>query len=281
MTREEVVKLAREAHPERLEPSPDVVPVLERFAALVTEAEREACIDLVAMYGGPVDLEAAIRARGAADDGQQAETYDQQALEACEVCGWKTRIPGDACLNCERDHNNAEVRALWAALNQREADLERLRVALRRTRQTLVVPAAEYVPAIGDALVLLDDALLKPAGASVAQPEPAKPCDDCDTCDSSGVEECQQRLLAQVIAENKRLRNEIDQQNEVIRLYAERQFAPPLVQPHPDATRLDWLIRRVGDWAGLRREGIVAGNGLSREAIDAAMSAAGAKGASA
>lgn len=27
-------------------------------------AEREAIIDLVAMYGGPVDLEAAIRARG-------------------------------------------------------------------------------------------------------------------------------------------------------------------------------------------------------------------------
>ena len=30
------------------------------------KAEREACIDLVAMYGGPVDLEAAIRARGQA-----------------------------------------------------------------------------------------------------------------------------------------------------------------------------------------------------------------------
>ena len=27
-------------------------------------AEREACIELVAFYGGPVDLEAAIRARG-------------------------------------------------------------------------------------------------------------------------------------------------------------------------------------------------------------------------
>ena len=30
------------------------------------KAEREAIIDLVAMYGGPVDLEAAIRARGEA-----------------------------------------------------------------------------------------------------------------------------------------------------------------------------------------------------------------------
>lgn len=56
---------------------------LERFAALVLAnnppqssmawqegfeagrvAEREAIIDLVAFYGGPVDLEAAIRARG-------------------------------------------------------------------------------------------------------------------------------------------------------------------------------------------------------------------------
>lgn len=37
---------------------------LEAFAKLVAEREREAIIDLVAMYGGPVDLEAAVRARG-------------------------------------------------------------------------------------------------------------------------------------------------------------------------------------------------------------------------
>ena len=36
----------------------------KRFADLIRADEREACIDLVAMYGGPVDLEAAIRARG-------------------------------------------------------------------------------------------------------------------------------------------------------------------------------------------------------------------------
>jgi len=29
-------------------------------------------------------------------------TYDQQALELCEACGWKTLIPGEGCLNCER-----------------------------------------------------------------------------------------------------------------------------------------------------------------------------------
>ena len=36
---------------------------LDRCHAFVL-AEREACVDLVAIYGGPVDLEAAIRARG-------------------------------------------------------------------------------------------------------------------------------------------------------------------------------------------------------------------------
>ena len=71
MNREDIIRMAREAdlgfllnenwlmHEE-----------LERFAALVASAERERfadeCLDLVAMYGGPVDLEAAIRARGQA-----------------------------------------------------------------------------------------------------------------------------------------------------------------------------------------------------------------------
>ena len=32
------------------------------------------------------------------------EPYDQTALELCNVCGWKTLIPGDCCLNCERRH---------------------------------------------------------------------------------------------------------------------------------------------------------------------------------
>jgi hypothetical protein len=32
----------------------------------------------------------------------EPEPYDQQALELCEVCGWKTLIPGEGCLNCER-----------------------------------------------------------------------------------------------------------------------------------------------------------------------------------
>jgi len=30
------------------------------------------------------------------------QEYDQTALELCNVCGWKTLIPGECCLNCER-----------------------------------------------------------------------------------------------------------------------------------------------------------------------------------
>jgi hypothetical protein len=64
MTKEEILSMAREAgvlggyegEPEHL----------ERFAALVAEHEREECIDLVAFHGGPVQLEAAIRARSEA-----------------------------------------------------------------------------------------------------------------------------------------------------------------------------------------------------------------------
>lgn len=35
------------------------------------------------------------------------EPYDQTALELCSVCGWKTLIPGEGCLNCERDQRQA------------------------------------------------------------------------------------------------------------------------------------------------------------------------------
>jgi len=39
---------------------------LEAFAKLVAQKEREACIDIVAMFGGSIEIEAAIRARGQA-----------------------------------------------------------------------------------------------------------------------------------------------------------------------------------------------------------------------
>ena len=31
---------------------------------------------------------------------EQPKPYDQTALELCDVCGWKTLIPDDGCLNC-------------------------------------------------------------------------------------------------------------------------------------------------------------------------------------
>ena len=33
---------------------------------------------------------------------EQPKPYDQTALELCDVCGWKTLIPDDGCLNCGR-----------------------------------------------------------------------------------------------------------------------------------------------------------------------------------
>lgn len=41
--------------------------LIEEFARLVAAAEREAIIDIVAMHGGSVEIEAAIRARGKND----------------------------------------------------------------------------------------------------------------------------------------------------------------------------------------------------------------------
>ncbi len=68
MTQDEIIEMARQVgypiqHPEWQKAT-------EEFTALVEEKvaakEQEAIIDLVAFYGGPVDLEAAIRARGQA-----------------------------------------------------------------------------------------------------------------------------------------------------------------------------------------------------------------------
>lgn len=65
MDRNEITRIAREAGFVGMDGDHGA---LRRFAHLVATAEREQfvaeCIDLVAMYGGSVDLEAAIRARG-------------------------------------------------------------------------------------------------------------------------------------------------------------------------------------------------------------------------
>ncbi len=43
--------------------------------------------------------------------------YDQTALELCDVCGWKTLIPGDVCLNCEHE---AAAQRKWVGLTDEE-----------------------------------------------------------------------------------------------------------------------------------------------------------------
>lgn len=70
MTRNELVEMARKSGFEIgavvraiRAPSPLCEPELKRFAKLVAAAEREAVIDIVAMHGGSVEIEAAIRAR--------------------------------------------------------------------------------------------------------------------------------------------------------------------------------------------------------------------------
>jgi len=71
MNREDIIRMAREAGfeysgAELSWESVICTEELELFADIVSSAEREACIELVAFHGGPVDLEAAIRARGQA-----------------------------------------------------------------------------------------------------------------------------------------------------------------------------------------------------------------------
>ena len=80
MNREDIIRMAREAgfqegdgacvdklfSPHGYDPY-SLTAELERFAALVAAAERERfadeCIDIVARWGGSVEIEAAIRAR--------------------------------------------------------------------------------------------------------------------------------------------------------------------------------------------------------------------------
>jgi hypothetical protein len=76
MTQDDIIRWAREAGLAQWHESiqqhgftfaePDR---LERFAELVAASERETIIDIVALHGGSVEIEAAIRARG--NDGPQ------------------------------------------------------------------------------------------------------------------------------------------------------------------------------------------------------------------
>ena len=60
MNRDDIITLAREAGFTGYDSQSER---LHAFATLVAAAEREAIIDLVAMHGGSVEIEAAIRAR--------------------------------------------------------------------------------------------------------------------------------------------------------------------------------------------------------------------------
>ena len=53
----------------------------------------------------------------------QPEPYDHTALELCNVCGWKTLIPDDACLNCERAQpdNQCKIQTVDSS-TERKAD---------------------------------------------------------------------------------------------------------------------------------------------------------------
>jgi hypothetical protein len=55
------------------------------------------------------------------------ESYDQQALELCGVCGWKAVIPGEPCLNCGRGEVTKALDAYAAERDALAADAGRYR----------------------------------------------------------------------------------------------------------------------------------------------------------
>jgi len=59
--------------------------------------------------------------RMAADKLQE---YDQTALELCNVCGWKTLIPGECCLNCERAQPVQEPTAIAALVEGMQVSID-------------------------------------------------------------------------------------------------------------------------------------------------------------
>jgi hypothetical protein len=66
MTQDEIIEMARKVGLPHWYQTKEVVNIelLEAFAKLVAQHEREKCIDIVAMFGGSIEIEAAIRARG-------------------------------------------------------------------------------------------------------------------------------------------------------------------------------------------------------------------------
>jgi hypothetical protein len=108
MTKDDIIRMAREAGIDEPESDWMYWAAMERFAALVAAAEREACAQL---------CERARRVTPPA--AQRQEPYDQTALELCEECGWRAMIPGDGCLVCARQ--KAKPVAQWVELTDDEA----------------------------------------------------------------------------------------------------------------------------------------------------------------
>lgn len=64
------------------------------------------------------------------------EDYDQQALEPCEACGWKTLIPDEGCLNCRMtkldvDGHRRKLLSAIGLLKARAFDLGRTQARVR------------------------------------------------------------------------------------------------------------------------------------------------------
>jgi hypothetical protein len=67
MTRDEILRMAIQCQLVDTNNRTGIyVDALHEFAKLIAQHEREACIDIVAMFGGSIEIEAAIRARGKA-----------------------------------------------------------------------------------------------------------------------------------------------------------------------------------------------------------------------
>ena len=78
---------------------------------------------------------------------QPPKHYDQQALDLCMTCGWKTMIPGDCCLNCARQKPQVEQEpAAWRCCPPGECSYRQLHRTDSCPREDL--PAAPQLPVV-------------------------------------------------------------------------------------------------------------------------------------
>ena len=79
-----------------------VEPTIRQMAAMGPAIR--ACYNMDGVSGSVVDVYRAMLDAAP----QSPEHYDQQALDLCPTCGWKTLIPGDCCLHCARQKPQVE-----------------------------------------------------------------------------------------------------------------------------------------------------------------------------